>query len=461
MLRRDALDVALGILFVFLGGPAVAYALVQRRKRNVALFWLGLFACLYGVRLLAGTDAVRVLLALPESMLDRLQAVITYCIALPATLFLREIFPAFRPTLRWFLAVEAVLAVCGIAADMALGRALALGTVNNILTVLILAGGTVFVVAMVRTGRSTPDVRTLVVGLLVFVLTAALANLAGLGMVPEMADVEPLGFAVFLVSLGRVLARRTAANEERLVALDNELEFARRIQTGILPRKLPTLPGVVIAARYQPMAAVAGDFYDFLPVDGQRLGVLVADVSGHGVPAALIASMVKVAAAAQAPHAEDPALVLTGMNRALTGNAKGQFVTAAYLFLDRGQGKMRYASAGHPPLLWWRAAERRVEAVTQNGLALGLRASARYQCLERAVAAGDRLLLYTDGLLEAMNEGQEQYGEERVRAAMEESADSDAETCATALLDGLARWAGHDRGRSPEDDLTLVVVDVR
>jgi sigma-B regulation protein RsbU (phosphoserine phosphatase) len=112
-------------------------------------------------------------------------------------------------------------------------------------------------------------------------------------------DAEPLGLLALLVSLGRVLAGRALQNEERLVELDKELEIARRIQTSILPQQMPGGPHWDIAARYLPMTAVAGDFYDFLVVDEDRLGILVADVSGHGVPAALIASMVKVAVASQ------------------------------------------------------------------------------------------------------------------------------------------------------------------
>jgi len=99
------------------------------------------------------------------------------------------------------------------------------------------------------------------------------------------------------------------------------------------------------------MTAVAGDFYDF-PLPGKnRLGIPIADVSGHGVPAALIAAMVKVAIAAQLPHADDPGRVLSGMNRVLCGNMQGQFVFAAYLFLDTENWLLRYAGAGHPPLL--------------------------------------------------------------------------------------------------------------
>src|SRR6202041_2762466 len=105
----------------------------------------------------------------------------------------------------------------------------------------------------------------------------------------------------------------------QLQTIQKELETARQIQLSILPAEVPKLEGLDIAARYIPMTSVAGDFYDFIVVDEKHLGILIADVSGHGMPAALIASMLKIALAAQVPHAADPAQVLSGLNQALCG----------------------------------------------------------------------------------------------------------------------------------------------
>src|SRR5262249_61661029 len=125
---------------------------------------------------------------------------------------------------------------------------------------------------------------------------------------------EPVGMLAFIAGLGYFVAERAIESERRLFSLSKEMETARNIQQSILPAATPSAPGLEIIASYLPMAEVAGDFYDFLDQGGGRLGVLVADVSGHGVPAALIASMVKVAFAAQADHASDPARVIAGMN---------------------------------------------------------------------------------------------------------------------------------------------------
>src|SRR5690242_16117784 len=131
-----------------------------------------------------------------------------------------------------------------------------------------------------------------------------------------------------------ILLREARAQlASQLRALNNELEMARQIQLSILPHSIPTLPGLEIAARFFPMTSVAGDFYDFIQIDDKHIGILIADVSGHGLPSALIASMLQVALTGQAGHASEPVQVLAGLNRALCGKFTYNFVTAAYVYL--------------------------------------------------------------------------------------------------------------------------------
>jgi phosphoserine phosphatase RsbU/P len=257
---------------------------------------------------------------------------------------------------------------------------------------------------------------------------------------------------LLLIALGRVLAGRAFRDRERLVELDKELEIARRIQASILPRQMPGGPQWDIAAKYLPMTAVAGDFYDFLIIDEERLGVLVADVSGHGVPAALIASMVKVAFAAQLACAESPAQVLSGINRTLCGNLQGQYVTAAYLYLNLRTRTMRYAAAGHPALFCCHA-DGEVEEMLENGLMLGLFPEAQYTEREGELRPGDRFLLYTDGLLEAANEAGEFFGEARTKSVLKDACSQPAHEVLSTLLEYVSRWSN-----VVQDDLTLVAV---
>ena len=137
------------------------------------------------------------------------------------------------------------------------------------------------------------------------------------------------------------------------------------------------------------MKEVAGDFYDFIAVDERRLTILVADVSGHGVPAALIASMLKVAFGAQKEYATDPAEVLSRINAALHGTLDRQFVTAACAHIDLEERTVHYAGAGHPPSLLWKSGTGELVELAENGLFLGPFRSATYKNVRHPLETGD------------------------------------------------------------------------
>jgi sigma-B regulation protein RsbU (phosphoserine phosphatase) len=454
MLRADALHLGLGLLLLAAGVAAVAVYARTLRRKEPSLPWFGLFAFLYGLRLLSRTDTFPLFFNLPPAFWDYLGSAITYLIPLPAVLFLRAAFPRWRRPLGWAAIFLAAFATCALAADAVLQRPESALTPNNLIAIGFMAAS---LALLFRPGwRPGRDLRTVRIGLASSAVTAVLDNLRGLGALSWRGpDVEPVGFTVLIACLGTMAARRALESGERLLALEKELSIARRIQSSILPGSMPSVAGLSVAARYQPMTAVAGDFYDFLEMGDRRLGVLVADVSGHGVPAALIASMVKVAIAAQKPQADRPSAVLAGMNETLRGQLGGQYVTAAYLFLDREAGVMRYSAAGHPPLLRWRPNEGQICELEENGLPLGLMDVAHYQQLEQPLQGGDRLLLYTDGLVDATNAAGAFFGVERVKATVAASAGLSTEAVADLILEKTRGWADG----TAADDLTLVLVD--
>jgi phosphoserine phosphatase RsbU/P len=247
----------------------------------------------------------------------------------------------------------------------------------------------------------------------------------------------------------------------QLLALNNELEMARQIQLSILPHSIPQLPGLGIAARFLPMTSVAGDFYDFIQIDDKHIGILIADVSGHGLPSALIASMLQVALKGQAHYASEPAKVLKGLNLALCGKFSQNFVTAAYMYMDLENHLLRYAGAGHPPVLQWRNASGKTGEVLENGLVLGMVEEADYQALELALAPRDRYALYTDGVVEAANPARELYGTERLMRFMDSSRALDTDPFADSCLAEIAKWTGQSGEQSQQDDITLLVIDYK
>jgi serine phosphatase RsbU (regulator of sigma subunit) len=272
---------------------------------------------------------------------------------------------------------------------------------------------------------------------------------------------KPFSPAVVKARVHTHLVLREARKQlaRQLLEINSELEMAREIQLSILPHEIPKIRGLEIAARYLSMSSVAGDSYDFIIVDEKHLGILIADVSGHGLPAALIASMLKVALAAQSPHAFDPARVLAGLNQSLCGKFKHHFVTAAYLFVDMEKNSISYAGAGHPPMLLWRTSTGSASEVLQNGLLLGLFPEATYSVVKVAVEPGDKAVLYTDGILETRSSADQEFGPDLFKGFLETHHSLTADTFADSLLDELSNWREHPRGNGQEDDITLLVID--
>jgi phosphoserine phosphatase RsbU/P len=314
-LRWEFANITAAVALLSIAFAAIALFFFRPGTRDLTLIYFSLFCVFYAVRVLASLPSFRSLFDASPTFWNYLGWFISSIIFFPGALYLYQVVGGrLRTFLRWLLIARAVYAVFEIVAA-ALGVSLAkLGVANNIKVLATLVATVLFLVAtMLRPGPHAPlsrEIRVLTAGFFVWVLFILHTNLLGLEIMGGQ-NVEILGCLVFVACLGYVSANRTFANEERLLAINKELEIARRIQSSTLPQGVPTLAGLEIAARYVPMSAVAGDFYDFLCIDEKRVGILIADVTGHGVPAALIASMLKIAFAGQADHAREPASLLT------------------------------------------------------------------------------------------------------------------------------------------------------
>jgi sigma-B regulation protein RsbU (phosphoserine phosphatase) len=451
-LRADLPRFVLGTLVMAVGLGSLALAIARRAGRDLLLVSFAAFAGLYGLRLAVGTAVTRDVVGLSPRLVSFAWILSTYWIGPASALFLSQFFPRWRPWLTGLTFMWLAYALSATCVDLIAGRpGLALGPNPY----LVLASMALAVLAMAAPGRPADrELQVLRGGGLVLLVFVVNENLGELGL-RTVRGVEAYGFLVFVAALGYVAVSRVFANERRLLALAQELETARRIQASILPPRVPKVDGLRVAVRYEPMTAVAGDFYDFARSSG-RLGLLVADVSGHGIPAALVASMVKVAFEAQGSHADQPAAVLQGMNGVLCRTLDGPFVTAVYVDLEPASGRIRVGGAGHPPALLLRRREGTTEALLENGLVMGFDGEASYTAIERQAGPGDRLLLFTDGVIEATSRSDEPFGLERLAAALRTGADLDAGPLTDRILAELQRFRG---GVGFEDDVTLAVVD--
>ena len=263
-----------------------------------------------------------------------------------------------------------------------------------------------------------------------------------------------------LMSRGIQQLMREQAEKERL---EEELRIARQIQMSLLPGEgLVSVPGIRIAALCLPAAEVGGDYYDLLPLGPTRMGVLVADVSGKGTSAALYMAELKGLVLSLSRIYESPKQLLSEANRILSANMDARsFVTMTYAVIDTAARRMRYARAGHNPMIHMQARTGRTVILAPAGLGLGLDPGERFEAIleenEVALDPGDFFLFFTDGLSEAMNPAAELFGEGRLRRILEESGSLGSEELRERILEEVRRFVGD---ALPHDDMTLVVLKV-
>jgi serine phosphatase RsbU (regulator of sigma subunit) len=241
-----------------------------------------------------------------------------------------------------------------------------------------------------------------------------------------------------------------AIERERIA---QELRVARLIQQTLLPQELPALAGWGVSAYYQPARAVGGDFYDFLYFPDGKVGFIVADVTDKGVPAALVMATTRTLLRAAAERLEAPGAVLARTNDVLVQEIPPKmFVTCFYAMLDPATGHLRYANAGHDVPYHYTA--NGVLELRATGMPLGLMPGMRYEEKETTLAAGDYVLLYSDGLVEAHNPAREMFGFPRLQALLADQ--TDGRSLNQFLLDQLTAFTGP--GWEQEDDVTLVTM---
>jgi serine phosphatase RsbU (regulator of sigma subunit) len=278
------------------------------------------------------------------------------------------------------------------------------------------------------------------------------------GMEPTGREMEINGIGIFRFSPeGKVVESWDSYDQLGIMrrSIEQELRMARDIQQALLPKDSPRLDSWKISHRYLPAREVGGDFYDFLELPGGRLGLVVGDATGHGMPAALVMATARSMLRAVAQASDSPGEVLRRTNDPLVVDIPpNMFVTCFYGILDPSSGRLLYANAGHdPPYL--RRGGGDAEELRARGMPLGLMPGMSYEEKEILLEPGNSALLYSDGLVEAHDAGGEMFGFPRLRALVAEHGDEE-KSLVDSLLEELYSFT--EEGWEQEDDITLLML---
>jgi sigma-B regulation protein RsbU (phosphoserine phosphatase) len=237
--------------------------------------------------------------------------------------------------------------------------------------------------------------------------------------------------------------------------LESDTELAREVQRSMLPDEAPVVPGFELASSYLPADNIGGDFYDYLRLPEGRTGIVIADVSGKGVAAAMIMAASRGAVRSAAQHQTDPAALLHAANRRLYRDIKRNvYITACYGVLDPAQGIFSYSSAGHfPPILVRENGEH--SYLEAGGTILGMFDGVGYEEETLTMASGDLICFYTDGIVEAFNKNDEPFGEERLEKLLKRTRHHPASEIMRLIISSVQEFAS---GREQHDDMTVIVL---
>jgi len=257
-----------------------------------------------------------------------------------------------------------------------------------------------------------------------------------------------------------VSLKESVKTHDELNKIQYELSIARDIQRALMPQKKPDIVSLNIAVRHRSMAAIGGDYFSMHEAGDGRTGILLADVSGHGIPAAIISAKLEIAYSVNRDLDSNPGALFGVINDLMCDFTYDQYMTACYVYIDKVKGRLLYSNAGHKPLLMHRRSADILEEKHVDGKPIGVFPGLTFSNADIEFRPGDRIILYTDGVIEARNGEKEQFGYERFFAIIRRMAVEDNERCADAVIEAVREWMGIDEESPFDDDLTLIIVDI-
>jgi sigma-B regulation protein RsbU (phosphoserine phosphatase) len=270
-----------------------------------------------------------------------------------------------------------------------------------------------------------------------------------------------VGFMFVVIVVDRLVAQQTRLSDVVRVQRDElqrDIELAADVQQRLLPLSPPAVSGFDFSGKMVPARLVGGDYFDYIELPGNDLGLVIADVSGDGPAAALLMSSVEVALRVDAPSNSQTNSIISNLNKVLCDvTAAERYVTMFYAKLDVSRRVLQYTTAGHLPPLLLRRGNDTPEQLETLGMPVGIFVDATFGSAEVNLEQGDILVLYTDGITEARNADDEQFGVERLGAVVRENRESSADLLVNAIDMSVDDFRSHT---TPEDDQTVIVVKV-
>ncbi|MBN2079413.1 MAG: SpoIIE family protein phosphatase [Spirochaetes bacterium] len=272
---------------------------------------------------------------------------------------------------------------------------------------------------------------------------------------------KPVDGQELLARVGALVSlKESAALSREISVIRRDIQIAHEIQKSVLAQDLPEIDGVAIGLCYEPMEKLGGDFYDVQEVAPGIVGILLADVSGHGIPAAFICAMLKVAYSFHRRDDVRPSELMKRLSATMQHYTGGQFITACYARVDFADRTVTHSSAGHWPLIVWRKSEGRMIVESDNRMPIGWAVEDEYPEIREDLVPGDRIILYTDGVIEARNGEGRMFGEEGFHDFIRRHQDLEPGAFVGGVLERVTEWTGGGAEKGLGDDLTVVVLDL-
>ncbi|MEW6526228.1 MAG: SpoIIE family protein phosphatase [Spirochaetota bacterium] len=258
----------------------------------------------------------------------------------------------------------------------------------------------------------------------------------------------------------QLLLKQAVQSIKRVSQIEKELDMARQIQQTLIPQETPVSDKYEIAHVYIPMDKVGGDYFNFNIKDDNHIGIFISDVSGHGMPAALIASMLQSLMHTVHHAANDPVSLLHILNTSLKKNLHNNFLTAMYLYIDFESMSCKVSRAGHEPLILYRRSQDEIYEILPEGRLMGLNLEPNYTLSEFSITTGDRIILFTDGIIESIDAQSNILGKKQFKHIIKKYREKPATECIDAIIDELKHFAYPNESFN-NDDITVIIIDIK